>query len=94
MIITLNVGFSSGSDGKESAYNAGDPGLIPGFRRSCGGGHGIPLQYSFLKNPQGQRDLLGYSPWGHKELDMTQLTFTALHFKHNIFLNEAKNVKR
>ena len=30
---------------------------------------------------------------GVAELDMTQLTFTALHFKHNIFLNEAKNVK-
>ena len=64
------MGFYSGSDGKESAYDAGDPGLIPGFGRSHGGGHGIPLQYSFLKNPQGQRDLLGYSPWGHKELDL------------------------
>ena len=30
-----------------------------------------PLQYSCLENPHGQRTLAGYSPWGHKELDMT-----------------------
>ena len=30
-----------------------------------------PLQYSFLGN-HGQRSLVGYSPWGHKELDMTK----------------------
>ena len=35
--------FPSGSDGKESACNAGDLGLIPGLRRSPGGGHGNPL---------------------------------------------------
>ena len=37
--------------GKESACSAGDPGLIPGSRRSPGGGHGNPLQYSCLENP-------------------------------------------
>ena len=42
---------SSGSDGKESAYNAGDPGLIPGSGRSPGEGNGNPLQYSCLENP-------------------------------------------
>ena len=31
-----------------------------------------PLQYSCLKNPHGQRSLAGYSPWGHKESDMTE----------------------
>ena len=59
-------GVPSGSDGKESARNAGDLGLIPGLGRSPGGGHGSPLQYSCLENPQGQRSLEGYSPWGHK----------------------------
>ena len=34
-----------------SAYNAGDPGLIPGLRRSSGEGNGKPLQYSCLENP-------------------------------------------
>ena len=36
---------------KESACNAGDPGLIPGLRRSPGEGNGSPLQYSYLGNP-------------------------------------------
>ena len=40
-----------GSDGKESAYNAGDPGSIPGLGRSPQAGNGNPLQYSCLKNP-------------------------------------------
>ena len=43
--------FPGGSDGKASAYNAGDPGSIPGSRRSPGEGDGNPLQYSCLENP-------------------------------------------
>jgi len=42
-------GFPGGSDGKKSACNAGDTGLIPGLGRS-GGGHGNPLQYSCREN--------------------------------------------
>ena len=45
------LGFPSGSDGKESACNAEDPGSIPRFRRSPGEGKGYPLQYSCLENP-------------------------------------------
>ena len=44
-------GFPGGSDGKESACNAGDLGSIPGLGRSPEGGHGNPLQYSHLENP-------------------------------------------
>ena len=44
------MGFPGGSDGKESVCNAGDLGLIPGLGRSPGGGHGNPLQYSYLEN--------------------------------------------
>ena len=40
--------FSGGSDGKESACNAGDPGSIPGWGRSPGEGNGNPLKYSCL----------------------------------------------
>ena len=40
-----------GSDGKASAYDAGDPGSIPGWGRSPGEGNGNPLQYSPLENP-------------------------------------------
>ena len=43
--------FPDGSDSKESAYNAGDPGSFPGSGRSPGEGNGTPLQYSCLENP-------------------------------------------
>ena len=43
--------FPGGSDGKASAYNEGDPGLIPVLGRSSGEGNGNPLQYSCLENP-------------------------------------------
>ena len=45
-----NRGFPGGSDGKESACHAGDPGSIPGLGRSPGEGNGNPLQYSCLEN--------------------------------------------
>ena len=43
-------GFLGDSDGKESAHNTGDAGLIPGSGRSPGGGNGNPFQYSCLEN--------------------------------------------
>ena len=46
----LSRGFPGGSDGKASAYNAEDPGSIPGLGRSPGEGNGNPLQYSCLEN--------------------------------------------
>ena len=45
-----SIGFPGGSDGKASACNAGDPGLIPGSGRSSGEGNGNPLQYYCLEN--------------------------------------------
>ena len=42
--------FPGGSDGEASAYNAGDPGSIPGSGISSGGRNGNPLQYSCLEN--------------------------------------------
>ena len=47
--------------------------LIPGSGRSLEGVNGNPVQYSCLENPHGQRSLAGYSPWGSKESDMTEL---------------------
>ena len=44
------MGFPHSSAGKESACNAGDPGLIPGSERSAGEGIGYPLQDSGLEN--------------------------------------------
>ena len=48
------IRLSSGSDGKEPACNAGDPGSIPESGRSLGEGNGNPLQYSCLENPMGR----------------------------------------
>ena len=59
-----------GSDDKESACSEGDLGLIPGSERSSGEGNGNPFWYSCLEN--GQRSLVGYSTWSHKELDTTE----------------------
>ena len=47
----ITVFLFGGSDSKVSAYNAGDPGSIPGLGRSPGEGSGNPLQYSCLENP-------------------------------------------
>ena len=49
--VVTNLGFPGSSAGKESACNAGDWGSIPGLGRSPGGGHGNPLQCSFLRIP-------------------------------------------
>ena len=46
-----DMGFPGGLEGKASACNAGDPGLIPGLGRSPREGNGNLLQYSCLENP-------------------------------------------
>ena len=51
MLISKFHNFPGGSDGKVSAYNAGDPSSIPGSGRSPGEGNGNPLKYSCLENP-------------------------------------------
>ena len=55
----LRKGFPGGSDGKESACNAGDPGLIPGLGRSPEEKNSNPLQYSCLENSMDRGDWWG-----------------------------------
>ena len=74
------LGFRGGSDGKESACNAGDLGSIPELGRSPGQRHGNLLQCSCLANPHGQRRLVGCSPWGRSESDTTK----RLHFHFSL----------
>ena len=72
-----------GSDGKESACSAGDPGLIPGEGK-------IPWRI------HGQRSLAGYSPWGCKESDMTELLTLSLlfSFMHStVYTTESESFK-
>ena len=71
-ITLFQMGFPGGSVDKESAWNAGNQGLIPGsgrfpWRRKW---QAIPV---FLPGEfHGQRSLAGYSPWGYKESDTTK----------------------
>ena len=58
----------------DKAEDIRDMSSIPGLGRSPGGGHGNPLQYSCLENPDGQRSLEGYSPLCHTEPDTTEAT--------------------
>ena len=62
----------AGSDGKESACNAGDTGSIPRSGRSSGKGNGNPLQYSGLKSPMDRGTWQANSPQGLKESDMNE----------------------
>ena len=78
------VGFPGVSESKESACNAGDLGLISELGRSPGEGNGNPLQYSCLENPNGQRSLSGYSPWGCKESDIAERLTHRLNFEHKL----------
>ena len=72
VIVSAFEGFPGGSDVKESACHAGDLGLIPGSGRSPGEWDTTP---AFLPGEfHRRRSLVGYSPGGHKELDMTELT--------------------
>ena len=65
--------FPGGSDGKASAYNAEDPGLIGKvlWRRKR-----QPIPVLLPGKSHGRRSLASYSPWGPKELDLTE----RLHF--------------
>ena len=77
--------FPGGSDGKEPACNAGDPALNPGSGISPREGNGYPIVslQSLPGESHGQRSLVGYSPWGRKESDMTeQLTLSLSVLTH------------
>ena len=76
----MHLGLPGSLDGKESGCNAGDVrdfGSIPGLGRSPGGGQPSPV---FLPGESHvQRSLVGYSPCGHKESDMTEQLGTVHH---------------
>ena len=78
-VINTHWGFPDGSDGKESACNAGDQGSIPWLGRSPGEGNGNPLLYSCLENPM---DRETYSLWDRKESDMTERLTLSRSFKY------------
>ena len=80
---------------KNLSANAGDVvdmGSVPGSGRSPGGGHGNPLQYSCLENPM-DRILVGYSPWGRKELGTTEQLSLSLSVQYLEAYNILKHTR-
>ena len=71
------MGFLGASVVKNPPASAGAAGSVPGSGRFPGGGNGVPFQYSCL---DGQKSLVGYSPWGHKELGMTERLNMHAHY--------------
>ena len=80
MILAANLvtQFGLPSDDKESTCNVGDLGSIPGLGR-------FPWRKEWLPTPvflpgefHGQRNLAGYSPWGRKELNMTNTSLSGV----------------
>ena len=69
MLSRIDMGFPGGSDGKESACDAGDLGSIPGLGRSPGGGMAIHSSILAWRIPRTEEPGRLYSPWGHKESD-------------------------
>jgi len=61
-----------GSDSKESVCNVGDPGLIPGLGRFPWRREWQPTPVFLPGEFHGQRSLVGYSPWSHKESDRAE----------------------
>ena len=71
--------LNGGSDGKESACNAKDLGLIPVLGRSPGGRERLPTPVFLPGESHGQRSLVGYSPWGHTDSDTTEQLSISQH---------------
>ena len=79
-----------GSDGKESACNAGEPDLIPGLERCPGERNGNPFQYSCLENSMDRGAWGAYIQWGHNESDTTEWLTLSLSNSEKQF-DELKN---
>ena len=83
----LIVGFPGSSDGKASANNVGDLDSIPGSGRSPGEGKWQLTPVFMPGKFHGPRSLVGYTPWGRKELDKTErFHFTSLQEQTSILV--------
>jgi len=69
-------GFPGGSDGKESSYDEGDLGLIPASGRCPYRKERQPIPVFLPEKSHGQRSMVGSSPWGHKESNITAMSMT------------------
>ena len=76
----IHLGFCGSPAGKEPAYNAEDPGSIPGSGRFPWRRAWQPTPVFLPGKSHGQRNLVGYSPWGHQESNTTErLSIAHIH---------------
>ena len=68
----MQLGFLGGSDSRQSACNAGDPGSISGLGRFPWRREWLPIPGFLSGEFRGQRNLAGYSPWDPEESDTTE----------------------
>ena len=83
--VLQSTGSKNGTNGKESACNVGDPGLIPGLGRSAGEGIGYPLQYSWaslvaqlVKNPPAMQETWVQSLGWEDPLEKAKATHSSI----------------
>ena len=77
------MGFPNGSDGKESACNMGRPGFGPQVGKISYRRERLPTPVFWPEELHGQRSLVGYGPWGHKERDFH---FSFLTYKMRVLI--------
>ena len=88
-IFSLWGRIGGGSDGKVSAYNAGDPGSILGSGRSPGEGNGNPLQYSCLEYPMdGGAQQATVHGVAKSQMQLSDFTFFLHRLRHFSFFHE------
>ena len=94
-LFQIKWGFSGGSEGKESAHNAGDLGSIPGSIRSPGEGNGNRLQYSCLGNPmdRGARQTTVHGIAKSQTGLTTSLSFLSFFPGLNKYMKDLKGTK-
>ena len=85
VIPSFTMGFPGGSDPKESSYNAGDPGSIPGSGRSPWKREWLCTSVFLPGEFLGQKSLVGCSLWGCKESDTTEW-LASLHFSFTMLI--------
>ena len=91
---TWGKGFSDGSDGKKICLECRRPGFDPWIRKTPGRREWLPIPVFLPGKYYGQRSLEGYSPWGHKESDLTEHTHTHLYLgKHISFCFTSRNYR-
>ena len=89
----LNIGFPGGSDGISICLQCMRPGFDPWVGKILWRKKWQPTPVLLPRKSHKQRSLVGYSPWGHKESDMTEQLHSILNIMVNVFLKHKSRHK-